>query len=217
MASELLLAEERERQRLAESLHDGPSQALFRARLKLDQLSLSEPRAREISTILEDIGKMLNTMTFELSPVVLRTLGLRHAIRSLAGDMQQRYGLSIKIQDDGKEITLDERVVLILFRSVRELLINIVKHARTAKATLSIKKVDNRLQIAIEDRGKGFDLGEQSGQVERGHFGLFSIRERLAYLGGSFNVRSAPGKGTSVTLNAPLLAQAAAAHSNQAG
>jgi signal transduction histidine kinase len=213
-ALEVMLAEERERQRLAEDLHDGFGQSLFRARMKLDQSAIEETDARELRTTLDEMARMLNTMTFALSPVVLRKLGLRHAIRSLAGDMKQRYGLSVEVADDGQDIPMDERMALVLFRSVSEILINVAKHAAIDRATLSLKRTDDTLQIEVEDRGKGFDPSEQSRHVESGHFGLFSIRERLQYLGATFKIRSAPGEGTTVTLTVPLKA---VANGNAAG
>jgi PAS domain S-box-containing protein len=209
MSSELMLAEQRERQRLAEDLHDGVGQALFRARMKLDQLSTAVPAAREVSAILAEVAAMMNTMTFQLSPPVLHKLGLRPALRSLAKDMRQRYALSVQINDDGQDIPLDEPVALILFRSIRELLINVSKHAQTESAVLSIKRRDHRLQVEVSDRGKGFETVDQSCHVDSGHFGLFSIHERIEYIGGTFKIRSMPGQGTTVTLTAPLTAQKA--------
>jgi two-component system, LuxR family, sensor kinase FixL len=204
MSAELMLAEQRERQRLAEDLHDGVGQALFRARMKLDQLSTAGPAAREVSAILAEVGTMMNTMAFELSPPVLHKLGLRPALRSLAKDMRQHYALSVQINDDGQDIPLDERVALIVFRSIRELLINVSKHAQTELAVLSIKRRHHSLQVDVADRGKGFQPVDQSHQVDSGHFGLFSVRERLEYVGGTFKIRSILGQGTTITLTAPL-------------
>jgi PAS domain S-box-containing protein len=216
IASEVMLAEERERQRLAEELHDGLSQALFSARMKLDELSLTQPEVREVAAILEEIGKMASAMTFELSPIVLYRLGLRPAIKSLAAYMRQHYGISVEIHDDNRqEIVLPERMALAVFRSIRELLINIAKHAKTDTARLSLRRIDDTLQIEIEDKGKGFDLADLSHHVESGHFGLFSLRERLEYLGGAFYIRSTLGEGTTVILNAPLATRRAASGSGQ--
>ncbi len=213
LTAELMLAEERERQRLAEDVHDGLGQALFRARMKLAQFSAAEPAVREIGTILEEISKMMNTMTFALSPPVLRKVGLRAALKSLAREMRQQYCLSVAIEDDGQGIPLEERTALILFRSVRELLINVAKHAQTDRANLSLQRIDDTVQIKVEDRGQGFDLVDQPSHVESGHFGLFSIRERMDYVGGTSTIRSSPGDGAVVTLTAPLSSAKAAGSS----
>ena len=210
MASELMLAEERERQRLSENLHDGLGQALFLARMKLDQ-TWNASAIDEVKAILEEMGKMINTMTFELSPVVLRKLGLRHAIMSLAANIRQRFGLDIDIQDDAQPFPLDGRIAVVLFRSVRELLINVAKHAKTNFVSISLSTTADTLHINVEDYGQGFDIADQARHVKSGHYGLFSIRERLEYLKGSFNIRSAVGKGTSVTLKAPIAPAKAAA------
>jgi PAS domain S-box-containing protein len=203
---ELIRAEERERRRLAEDLHDGLGQAIFRARTKIDQLSVDEPKVAEAGAILEEVGRMVNAMTFQLNPPVLRQLGLRAAIRSLSREMQQRYGFSVEFDDDGREIPLAEEVALALFRAVRELSINAAKHAETARARISLRRLGHRVHIVIKDQGKGFNPDDRSRHVEAGHFGLFSIRERLQHIGGTFNIHSARGKGTSVTLTAPLMA-----------
>jgi PAS domain S-box-containing protein len=204
MASELMLAQERERRRLAQDLHDGLGQALFRARLQLDRLTNADPEAKKVTAILEEMGQMISTMTFALSPVILHNLGLRHAIKSLTSEMKKQYGLFVEIVDDGREIPIEEHIGLVLFRSVRELLINVAKHAGTKKAIVSVQRIQRTLQITIQDRGRGFNLADQSTHVESGHFGLFSIRERLAYHDGKFTIRSKPSVGTTVTLSVPL-------------
>jgi len=217
VSAELMLAEERERQRLAEDVHDGLGQALFRARMKVDQLAIADARAKEVGTILEEMAGMMNTMTFELSPPVLRKLGLRAAVKWLARDMQKRYELVVEIANDEQDIPIDEPVALILFRSVREVLINVAKHAQTNRANLSLRRIDHRLQIEIEDHGRGFNVADQSHHVESGHFGLFSVRERMEYVGGTFMIQSAPGAGARVILTAPLASASATRSVGQDG
>lgn len=202
MSTELILAEDRERQKLAQDLHDGVGQAIFLARRKLDRASVDEAGA-----ILDEIGRMVNALTFELSPPVLRQLGFKSAVYWLARDMKQRYGLAVQVDvDEEQPLPLDGSVALALFRSVRELLINVARHARTDSATISVRKKDHLLEIKIRDRGKGFDPARQARSVTQKNFGLFSTRERLEYLGGTFDLQSAPGKGTRITLTAPLSA-----------
>jgi signal transduction histidine kinase len=203
MALELAFAEEQERQRLAENLHDELGPLLFQARLKLELFSRQSPDdTHELADILERMGRIVSRMQFELSPLLLNRLGLRRAIRALAAEMKQKYGLSVEIVEDGEEISVDQRMASVLFRSLRELLINVAKHAETDKARLTVRRLDHIIQIEVEDDGAGFDPRSQSKHVDFGHFGLFSIRERLTYLGGSFDVRSAPGAGATMTLTA---------------
>ena len=84
------------------------------------------------------------------------------------------------------------------------MLVNVAKHAQTDFATLSIRETSRRVVVSIRDRGKGFNVDDKSHQTLGKHFGLFSVRERLEYIGGSFKIQSAPGEGTTVTLTVPL-------------
>ena len=207
MSAELMLAEERERQQLAQDLHDGLGQAIFLARRKLDQKSIAE-----VGSILDEVAGMVDNLTSELSPRVLQQLGFRSAIRWLARDMQRRYGLSVRVSiEPGPPFPFEEGVSLVLYRSVRELLINVARHAKTDFATLKARKHRSNVVIVVEDRGKGFDVEAQIRPSMARRFGLFSIRERLEYLGGTFEIKSTPGKGTKITLKAPLLSAKAAA------
>ena len=205
MSSELMLAEERERQRLSQDLHDSLGQALFNARVKLDRISPNTPALKEIAKTLEGVNKVVNTLTFELSPPFLTQFGVNAAIRWLARDITNRYDLTVDVNNRGGPVTLDPRVMVVLFRSVRELLINVAKHAETKLATVSLKTSRRTLQVEVEDHGKGFNLADQSRHVQKGHFGLFSVRERIEYLGGTFNIQSTPTKGTRATITFPKL------------
>jgi PAS domain S-box-containing protein len=205
MSSELMLAEELERQRLAQDLHDSLGPTLFNARRKLDQMSQRIPGVKDLAKTLDDIRRIVQTLTFELSPPVLKQLGVKAAIRWLAQDIKSRYNLTVQVTDDDRPVALDPRVMVVLFRCVRELVINIVKHAEAKSAIVSVTTSGGGLRVTIEDDGKGFDLAEQSDHVEKGHFGLFSVRERLEYLGGTLHIRSTPGKGTRVSMTVPTL------------
>jgi PAS domain S-box-containing protein len=203
MASELMLTEERERRRLAEDLHDSLGQAVFRARMLLDRGAVSDQTVVEIRTILEEISRTVNTLTHELSPLVLRQMGLWAALEWLIGNLKERYDLQVRLKGNERDVELDEKMGLVLFRSVREILINVAKHAQTDFASVLLRPSNNFLEVSIRDNGKGFNLLDQARQVPSGHFGLFSISERMKYIGGSFNIRSRPGAGTTVTLRVP--------------
>jgi signal transduction histidine kinase len=212
LASQLTLAEEHERRRLATELHDRISQALVISKIKLDALRKSG-RSRKLDKALEDvcncIGQTIQdtrTLTFDLSSPVLYELGFETAVSEwLTDQVQKKHGITVEFEDDGEDKPLDDDVRILLFRDVRELLTNVVKHAGAHKVKVSIRKLDNHICVTVEDDGVGFDPAEvTSGAAKRGEFGLFSIRERLEDLGGHLQIDSAPGQGCKVTMTAPL-------------
>jgi PAS domain S-box-containing protein len=204
MSSELLIVEERQRQQLAEDLHDTFGQVLFQARMKLDRPPLNDQTISELRTILDETKKKVNALTYELSPLAFREMGLRTALKWLIENLKQRYGLRVRMTGDASDSPIEGRVGTVLFWSVREILINVAKHAETDFASLSVRHFDHDVEVSIRDLGKGFNLDDQPGHVRNGHFGLFSVRERLEYVGGSINIRSVAGKGTTVNLKVPV-------------
>jgi len=211
LASELLFTEERERRRLATDLHDSIGQALAISKLKLDALKtavLSSPLAldlEEISALLDGTIQQTRSLTFELSPPVLYELGLVPALESLVEQMERRYNLRIQFVEDGRPKPVSEDLAVLLFRTVQELLVNVVKHANSQKARVAVIRDRARLRIRVEDNGIGFDPAEIDSHEDRARrFGLFSIKERLHHLGGKVEIESSPGKGTQVSLTAPL-------------
>jgi signal transduction histidine kinase len=110
------------------------------------------------------------------------------------------YGLVVSLTDDGRDKPTDLRVRISLFRAVRELLINVAKHATVGGASVELSRERDWLRIVVEDRGHGFDPTTGA----KGGHGLFAIRERLRHLGGDIHVCSEPGHGTRVTLTAPI-------------
>jgi signal transduction histidine kinase len=139
-------------------------------------------------------------LTFQLSPPVLHDLGLTAAVEWLGDDIVRVYDLPVHVDDDGSVRELDERTRVILFRAVRELLVNVGKHAGARSARVRLRRRGQVVKIVVEDDGAGFDPEVATA----GHFGLSSIRERLSHLGGTMSTRSKPGEGTRVELAAPL-------------
>ncbi|MGA2442126.1 MAG: ATP-binding protein [Tepidisphaeraceae bacterium] len=214
LTTQVLLAEESERRRLAVDLHDGMGQTLTLLRMKLVQLSesivgtrLQEP-LREIAQLVDQTLRAASTLTFELSPPVLHELGIVPAARWLGEDIEQRYGLRVYVRDDGYSQRPSDSMAVVLFRCLRELLINVAKHAHTDAAWVSLSRENSHVRVVVEDRGCGFDPLSTPvmtvGEHVRSGFGLFSIRERLKHLGGDMDVRSKRGQGTTVTLTVPL-------------
>jgi PAS domain S-box-containing protein len=212
LASQLTLAEEHERRRLAAELHDQISQSLVISKIKLDALRKSG-HSRKLDKALEEVCNSLGqtiqdtrTLTFNLGNPVLYELGFEVAVSEwLTGQIQEKHGIPVDFEDDGEAKPLDNDIRVLLFRDVRELLINVVKHAGARKVKVSISKLGEQICITVEDDGVGFDLADVlSGAARRGEFGLFSIRERLDNLGGHLQIDSAPGQGCKVTMTAPL-------------
>jgi signal transduction histidine kinase len=134
---------------------------------------------------------------------VLEELGLEPAIESLAESYESTHGVPVRVEDDGLPKEISDETGYLLFRSVRELLMNIVKHAKATEAMISVKRAGDSIRIAVRDNGIGFIATSSPGP--RHSFGLFTIRERLRGLGGRCDVESAPGAGTTVVLTAPLV------------
>jgi PAS domain S-box-containing protein len=204
LASELSLSEERERRRIATNLHDRIGQSLAFARLTLASLSQDGP-IKEVRELIEQAIVDTRSLTFELSPPVLYELGLAAGLEWLARKIQQDHGIQTRFHDDGQPKPLDEKFRVVLFQAVRELLVNVVKHARATHARVLLRREADALRIIIEDDGVGFDVSHLTAKPDAIRtFGLFNIRERVEYLGGRMKIRSEPGSGTRVTLMAPL-------------
>ncbi|RJQ56038.1 MAG: PAS domain S-box protein [Desulfobacteraceae bacterium] len=211
LASELTLAEERERRRLAEILHDHLQQLLVGAKLSVESLapSVSDDQQQlfhhACKMLMESI-KISRSLTAELSPAVLYQRGFSAALEWLSKWMKEKYELSVELKIDPEIEIYREDMTVLLFQSVRELLFNVVKHARVNLAAVLVSKGDpHHLRIVVRDQGEGFDsdeMCENGGQTSG--FGMFTIRERLELLGGRLEIESAPGKGSAFTLIAPL-------------
>ncbi len=214
LASELSLTEERERRRLATDLHDHIGQALAVAKIKLGVLqkkttakSLAPPLA-ELRDLVEQMIQDTRSLTFELSLPILYELGFEAAVEWLAKHVRTQHGIQVEIKRNKPPINMGVEIRVLLFKAVRELMHNIVKHAQAHRAVISVSRNGNEVQVQVRDDGVGVDLAKihpkLKGSGTPGGFGLFSIRERLRYLGGRLEVESAPAQGTTVTLVAPL-------------
>jgi signal transduction histidine kinase/FixJ family two-component response regulator len=211
LASELTLAEERQRRRLAEILHDHLQQLLVGAKLNLESISGYIPKEqqqiyRNACNLITESIQTSRSLTADLSPPVLYQRGLAAGLQWLARWMKEKYGFTVELQTDPEIVLEEEAVTVLLFQSVRELLFNVVKHAGVSSARVGMyKENQNRLGIFVSDKGAGFDPGRILKRREpSGGFGLFSIQERLEFLGGHLGVESTPGEGACFTLIAPL-------------
>ncbi len=202
-------AEDRERRRIATDLHDRIGQSLSLAQIKLASIRdrVTGPARPAVDGAVELIEQSVadtRTLIFELSPPVLYDLGLKAALSWLAEDLETRQGIRIALADDGAPKPLDDATAALLFRAVRELLLNVLKHARTPTARLSLRRAGDQVEIDVEDRGVGFDPEEVASPSAGGGFGLFSVREQIARLGGAVEITSRRGEGTRIRMRVPL-------------
>jgi PAS domain S-box-containing protein len=211
LAREVTRAEERERQRVAEVIHDQLQQLLSVARIKLG-MALRQAGTRSHQETLGDVDDLIaeslditRTLTAELSPAILRRSGLAAALRWLGRWYEARFAITVAVEAED-DVDVDEELRVTLFRSVRELLFNVVKHAGVTGARVRLGRgADGRVRIQVSDDGVGFDPEAVRAREGTGAgFGLFSLRERMELLGGQFEVDSAPGRGASFTMLAPL-------------
>lgn len=203
LAAELSLGEERERRRIATNLHDRIGQSLAFARLKLAGLTQEKPELKPVQELIEQAIVDTRSLTFELSPPVLYELGLVPALEWLTRKIQEEHAIQTRFHDDGQPKPVPENFRVVLFQAARELLVNVVKHARATHAQVVLRRDGDALRMIIEDDGVGFELPKHKGEIPK-TFGLFNIRERVEYLGGRVKIRSEDGRGTRVTLIAPL-------------
>jgi PAS domain S-box-containing protein len=211
-ATELNLAEQRERKRLATELHDHLQQTLVLGKFKVGhakRLLQGLPDCLEVvkqfDYVLTDALSYTRTLVAELSPPVLREHGLPAGLRWLA-EYMKKHGMTVLLTvPEQLQIPLPEDQAVLLFQSVRELLINTAKHARTDRAFVTLQQHEDHLSLQVRDEGQGFDPSSRTNPSEHSSkFGLFSIKERMKALRGSFSIESAPGQGTTAVLTLPL-------------
>ena len=211
LASELLMVEERERRRLAVSVHDHIAQSLAVAKMKIESLrdetsvaGLQDP-FQELNALINEAIQQTRSIISEISPSILYELGFEAALEWLAEGIGAKHGLSVKVAV-GRLKRMDRDVEILLYQSARELLMNTVKHARARGAIVRVEDSGSTVELRVKDDGAGFDVRRTLGlgvRDEGAGFGLVSIRERVEHFGGTFSVDSKAGHGTIATLVIP--------------
>ncbi len=214
LASELSLAEARERRVIASDLHDHIGQALAFMKMKLTRFRSDtifcgfERSIDEILSLLNQTIQYTRTLTFEISPPVLYELGLPSAVEWLGEQFQKKFDIETEVIVHAEQAALKEEIQVALFKSLQELLNNAAKHSHATRIRVELKADDKVTQIRVTDNGRGFDLARlEPGNGNKAGFGLFSIRERLNYLGGQLEVRSSDESGAQFTMTVPHTAE----------
>lgn len=217
LTEELSRAEERERRRIATELHDQVGQMLALSKIHLNSLSQSlapDTFAQLLGDVRDHISSSINeirSLTFQLSPPLLYEVGLGAALEGLCEEFEDKYRIRATfrdvdtIGDSGKPERLPEGTRIALYQMARELMINVVKHARSSRMVVQVKIDSGSIEIIIEDDGIGFDAEQAMCHADQNRsFGLFSVQHRISHLGGTLDIQSDIGRGSRVTLSVPL-------------
>ena len=212
LTARMALTEERERRDIAGDLHDQVGQTLALARLELSTLGrrVKDPdlkgKLAEISGTLLQATRDTRNLIQNLSSPTLNELGLAAAVGEfLEDEVGKRYSLRTEFRAFGSVGRTGEDIERLLFRSVRELLLNVVKHARADEVSVHLTQDESTIEIVVRDDGCGFDPGSEATREDHeGGFGLFSIQERMFDMGGELDLDSSPGHGCVATLRIPL-------------
>jgi signal transduction histidine kinase len=214
LASALALAEQRERRRVSQILHDHVQQILYGIQMRTQLIGLDAPandavrdHVAALQALVSDAIRTTRTLTVELSPPVLQNEGLSAAFQWLASHMSEHYKLQVDLDLSSDYKGASDELRLLLFQLVRELLFNVVKHAGVNAAQLAMTEAGDNLVISVADSGLGFDTHApppRSAVVGGpGGFGLYSVRERLALFGGRLEIEASPGKGVRAVVVVP--------------
>jgi PAS domain S-box-containing protein len=213
LASQLTMAEQEERHRISQILHDDLQQRLFAIKTQLtflmnDSDSEKTPVAlreelTQIQRWLSDAIGITRSLSIDLSPIILQGEGLVDAILWLASQMKDRHGLIVQIEAKDNLINLDSHMRMLLFQTIRELFFNVVKHAGSPQVTITLEQANERARITIRDGGKGFDVRAVMSDPKTVH-GLLVVQDRLGLMGCSMEITSEPGQGTQIVIEAPI-------------
>jgi len=217
LTEELSLTEERERRRIATELHDQEGQILALSKIHLNSLTQSlapDNFAQLLGDVRDHISTAINeirSLTFQLSPPLLYEVGLGAALEGLCEEFEDKHLIRATfrdmdtIGDAGKPERLPEGTRIALYQMARELMINVVKHARANRMTVEMKIDSGGIEIIIEDDGIGFDAEQAMCHADQNRsFGLFSVQHRISHLGGTLDIQSDIGHGSRATLSVPL-------------
>jgi PAS domain S-box-containing protein len=211
LATELARVEQRERQRLATILHEQVQQLIVAAQMQTGVIArdAGSERLRQAARAAQEAlhGALVTSrsLTLELCPPVLKDAGLIDALAWLAERVHSQHGCRLSLHAEPDAEPADEELRYLLFECASELLRNVAMHAGVDRAELALRRPSaGSLVLSVADQGRGFDpLVVSRRRADQPGFGLFSIRERVAHLGGRMDLDSAPGRGTRVTLTLP--------------
>ena len=214
LSTQLIHAQEAERKRISQELHDEMGQALTAMSINLSVIEKEMPpqltlmigeRLEETAFLVDQTLEQVRELALNLRPSMLDDLGLLPTLRWYVGRYAKRLSLKVELEAIDLEERLPREMETVLYRMVQEALTNIAKHAQASSVHIRMEGKDSTVSMAIEDNGRGFDTDEVEARErsERGA-GLLGMRERISNLGGSLSIRSRPGQGTHLSAELPL-------------
>ncbi|MCD6230577.1 MAG: PAS domain-containing protein [Dehalococcoidia bacterium] len=206
-------AQEEERARIARELHDELAQSLLLLTQGLDFLTSTEEEKLSGEPLIQSLEKLhsqaigaledLRRCVQDLRPPILDQLGLLATLEWMAEDLTQKYGLDIQVKMIGSERGLPTEIELLLFRIAQEALTNTRRHAEASHAWITLEFGDDEIVLAVNDNGKGFKLPEQGDFTSMGKLGLAGMKQRALLANGTIEMKSTPGRGTSLIVRVP--------------
>ncbi len=207
-----VLEQEAERQRIARELHDSLGQYLTAMQLDLEGIvrdagvtSSIRERVDRLKSLTAEAGHEVNHLAWEIRPTALDDLGLQTAIQQLIEEWSERSGLSFDVHLTLHGRRLNPAIESVLYRVLQEAILNVIKHAGSSRVGVILEGTETEVRLIVEDNGKGFAMADPRAlQGPSARLGLLGVRERLALVGGSLEVESAPGQGTTLLIHVPL-------------
>lgn len=210
--NQITIAQEDERKRIARELHDDTIQSLVVLARQLEELisdrrGLSEYKRIQLDILRDRIDKIIDDvrrLSQDLRPPSLDRLGLLPALEWLASDVSKRSGINVQVMVRGVSRRLPQEVELVFFRIAQEALRNTLKHSGATDAEVNVEFGQKSVGITVKDNGRGFHIQETTGDlVKQGRLGMAGMQERVQLIGGKLKISSKPGKGTTVSFDAP--------------
>ena len=206
----LVTAQEEERRRIARDIHDQVGQQMTALRMHLEALrsqaaakSTLAEQAERTQRLAEEIDQSIDFLSWQLRPAALDHLGLSAALQNLVTGWSERFAMAADFAVHGvDDMRLGRDVESNLYRIAQEALHNVAKHAGATHVSLYLAQQNGSLLMLVEDNGRGFDADSASAAVN-GSMGLINMRERAALVGGSLEMESAAGQGTSIYVRIP--------------
>lgn len=210
MTQELSSIEDNTKQQIAVKLHDNIGQSMALSKITLanisKNMSFTEIKKKVDSAIslLTEAIKNSRDLTYEISPPILHELGLGEAVKWYIKQIRKIFDIKFQFRGIQEANLLSENTKILLYKSVIELINNIIKHSNASIVTITFKEFKNSFRIVVKDNGVGFKVYTEQQLAKDKKFGLFSIGERIRYIGGEFKIDSDVKKGAKITIKIPI-------------